>query len=126
MIKKAVVECDERESGLRRILNFGHTFGHGIEAEEGLSGLLHGECVALGMIPMCSDGVRARLIPILKKIGLPTEYKGDVRSALGYVTHDKKCEGGSVSVILVSEIGSYEIKKMTVEEFSEKILNYKG
>ena len=126
MIKKAVVECDERESGLRRILNFGHTFGHGIEAEEGLSGLLHGECVALGMLPMCSDSVRARLIPILKKIGLPTEYKGDIKSALGYVTHDKKCEGDSVSVILVSEIGKYEIKKMTVDEFSEKILNYKG
>ena len=126
MIKKAVVECDERESGLRRILNFGHTFGHGIEAEEGLSGLLHGECVALGMLPMCSDGVRERLIPILKKIGLPTEYKGDVKSALRYVTHDKKCESGSVSVILVSEIGEYEIKKMTIDEFSDKILSYKG
>ena len=124
MIKKSVVECDERESGLRRILNFGHTFGHGIEAAEGLSGLLHGECVALGMLPMCSDDVRARLIPILKKIGLPTFYSGNTEEALGYVTHDKKCESGSVSVILVERIGAFEIKKMTIADFSEKIRNY--
>ena len=124
MIKKSVVEYDERESGLRKILNFGHTYGHGIEAAEGLSGLLHGECVALGMLPMCSDKVRKRLIPILEKLGLPTVYNGDTEAALGYVIHDKKCESGSVSVILVNEIGSYEIKKMTIAEFSEKIKNY--
>ena len=76
------------------------------------------------MLPMCSDELRARLIPILKKIGLPTVYSGDVDEALSYVTHDKKCEGGSVSVILVNEIGSFEIKKMTISEFSEKIRNY--
>lgn len=124
MIKKGVVECDERESGLRKILNFGHTFGHGIEAAEGLSGLLHGECVALGMLPMCESGVRARLIPILKKIGLPTEYSGDIDAALSFVTHDKKCEGGSVSAILVNEIGRFEIKKMSIDEFSQIIKDY--
>ncbi|MBQ2863141.1 MAG: 3-dehydroquinate synthase, partial [Clostridia bacterium] len=52
-VKKSVVEQDEKESGLRKILNFGHTVGHGIESSEGMSALYHGECVALGMIPMC-------------------------------------------------------------------------
>ncbi len=121
LIKKAVVEADEKESGLRKILNFGHTLGHGIEAEEGLSGLYHGECVALGMIPMCSEGVKKRLIPVLSKLALPTEYKGDIERALGFVCHDKKCIGDTVTVIEVNEIGSFDIKKMTIDEFSRKV-----
>ena len=124
-IKKAVVEEDVSEAGIRKILNFGHILGHGIEAAEGLSGLLHGECVALGMLPMCNDEVRERLIPVQKKAGLPTVYEGDVGEALSFVTHDKKCEGGEVSVILVEKIGSYEIKRMPLAEFSEKIKNYR-
>ena len=121
LIKKAVVEADEKESGLRKILNFGHTLGHGIEAEEGLSGLYHGECVALGMIPMSSDAVKERLIPVLKKLNLPTEYKGDIDKALAYACHDKKCSGDKISVIEVNEVGSFEIKKMTLDEFSRKV-----
>ena len=60
-IKKAVVEVDEKEKGLRRVLNFGHTYGHAIESEEGLKGLYHGECVALGMMPVASKGARERI-----------------------------------------------------------------
>lgn len=55
LVKKAVVEQDEKEQNLRKILNFGHTLGHGIESVYGLSELLHGECVAIGMIPMLED-----------------------------------------------------------------------
>ena len=62
LVKKKVVEQDEKETGLRKILNFGHTVGHGIESEAELSGLYHGECVALGMLPMCGDAVRERLL----------------------------------------------------------------
>ena len=71
-IKKMVVENDERESGVRRVLNLGHTLGHAIEATDG--SLYHGECVAIGMMAVCSDEVKARLVPLLKKCGLPTEY----------------------------------------------------
>ncbi|MBO4548730.1 MAG: 3-dehydroquinate synthase, partial [Abditibacteriota bacterium] len=67
-IKRRVVEVDEREKGLRKVLNFGHTIGHGIESEAGLNGFYHGECVALGMIPMCSPDVRERLVKVLKKL----------------------------------------------------------
>ena len=67
-IKKAVVEQDEKETGLRKILNFGHTIGHGIESSENMLGLYHGECVALGLIPMCSGEIRPRVINVLKKL----------------------------------------------------------
>ena len=66
-IKKGVVEQDEKESGLRKILNFGHTVGHGIESSGNLTELYHGECVALGLIPMCSESIRPRVIEVLKK-----------------------------------------------------------
>ena len=119
MIKKSVVEEDEKESGLRKILNFGHTFGHGIEAEGGLSGLYHGECVALGMLPVCSKEVRERLIPVLAKLGLPTVYSGDVDVALQYTSHDKKATSdGKIDVVSVEKIGSFKLTKMTFADFS--------
>lgn len=121
MIKKSVVEKDERESGLRKILNFGHTFGHGIESAEGMSGLYHGECVALGMIPVSSDEVRARLIPVLKKLGLPTEYSKDVDAALGYVLHDKKSHADRVEAVFVDVPGSFRIENMKISDFSKLV-----
>ena len=121
MIKKSVVEEDERESGLRKILNFGHTLGHGIEAESNMNGLYHGECVALGMIPMCSEKVKARLIPVLKKLNLPTVYEGDLERALGFVVHDKKCKSGYVDAVFVDEVGQYRIEKTSVSDFSKMV-----
>ncbi len=122
-IKKAVVEEDECESGIRKILNFGHTFGHAVEAEEEMHGLYHGECVAIGMLPVCSTEVRERLLPVLKKLGLPCSYGGDIENALGFISHDKKCDGDKISIVMVKKIGSYEIKKMTLSEFAETVKN---
>ena len=122
MIKRSVVESDEKEIGLRKILNFGHTYGHGIEAAE-LKRLYHGECVALGMIPMCSDEVRKRLVPVLKKLGLPTSYDGDVDKALSFVLHDKKCHDGKVDAIFVDRVGEYRIDKVSVDDFSALVKN---
>lgn len=116
-IKKAVVEEDVTEKGLRRILNFGHTLGHGIEAVEGLSGLYHGECVALGMLPMCSPSVRERLIPVLNKLGLPTIWQGNIDEALQYATHDKKRTSCGVNIVYVKEVGSSEIINASLPEF---------
>ena len=120
-IKKSVVEQDEKENGLRKILNFGHTLGHGIEAAEHLHGFYHGECVALGMLPMCSDHVRSRLIPVLKQLGLPTEIKGDLEAMLENASHDKKCAGQDISVVWVEEVGRCEIRKMPLESWKEQI-----
>ncbi len=121
-IKKAVVEADERESGLRKILNFGHTLGHGIEAECEMRGLFHGECVALGMIPMCAPRVRERVLPVLNKIGIDTEYPYDLERALSFVSHDKKCAGGEIEAIFCDEIGSYRIEKMPLDEYRATVV----
>ncbi len=125
-IKKAVVEEDEKENGLRRVLNFGHTLGHGIEGAEDLHGLYHGECVALGMLPMCSEGVRARLIPVLKQLGLPTQIRGDLDKMLALAAHDKKCDGKEISVVYVDEIGHFEISKMPLDEWQRTIRSTLG
>ncbi len=111
-IKKSVVEQDEKETGLRRILNFGHTIGHGIESSDGMSELYHGECVALGMIPMCGDRIRPRVIEVLKKYNLYRELKYDWDKVTKAAFHDKKADGDTVTVTMVNEIGSFELKTM--------------
>ena len=123
MIKKNVVEADEKEAGLRKILNFGHTLGHAIEAQEELHGLYHGECVALGMLPVTSQEVRERLIKVLKKLDLPTEYNGNLDDALKFMAHDKKCSGKTLSAIFVDEVGKCRIEKLSMDEFSTHIKN---
>ncbi len=120
-IKKSVVESDERESGERKILNFGHTLGHGIEAGANLHGLYHGECIALGMLPMCNEQVRERLIPVLKKLNLNTELKYDIDRALSFVANDKKCRGGYIEAVFVNKIGECKIEKMTLADFEYMI-----
>ena len=116
-IKKNVVEVDEKETGLRKILNFGHTLGHGIESSLGLGALLHGECVALGMVPVTLGTEKKRILALCKKVGLPMDYEYELDRALKLVAHDKKSQNGVVSVILVEKIGSFKIEKMTLAEF---------
>lgn len=119
-IKKSVVEQDEREGGLRKILNFGHTFGHGIEALAN-GELYHGECVALGMLPMTGDEVYERLLPVLKRVGLPCACDIDAERALELVAHDKKCDGDTVSAIFVDKVGEFRIEKMPISEFCDVV-----
>lgn len=120
-IKRKVVEQDVYEKGLRMILNFGHTLGHGIESEEELHGLYHGECVALGMIPMCSVSVSERLVSVLKKLNLPTEISLDKEKVLSAIVHDKKMRDNVLNTVFVNEIGTFEMQKMTVEEIVSKL-----
>lgn len=125
-IKISVVEQDERESGLRKILNFGHTLGHGIETYDELSGLHHGECVGLGMLPMCSDEIRDEVKNALRKLNLPTEIEGDLEGMMALVAHDKKCDGGDISFITVEKIGSFEIRKAPIEEWKNLVRSRVG
>lgn len=111
-IKRYVVEQDEKEGGLRKILNFGHTLAHAIESENEMQNLYHGECVALGMLPMCSQAVRERLVPVLKKLNLPTEIDYDTDIIIEAMRHDKKMSGDEITVVFVPEVGSYEMRKM--------------
>ncbi len=121
-VKKYVVEQDERETGLRKILNFGHTLGHGIESEGELKGLYHGECVALGMLPMCSSDVRKRLINVLRKVGLPTTAELDREKVFAAVAHDKKASSdGKITVTFVERAGEHKLITLTLGELKNMI-----
>ncbi len=115
-IKRYVVETDEKESGLRKILNFGHTLAHAIESVNDLENYYHGECVALGMLPMCSKEVRERLLPVLKKLKLPTEVSYDTEKIFEAMSHDKKMSGDNITVVFVPEIGEFEMKTVPFSE----------
>ena len=119
-IKKSVVEQDEKEAGLRKILNFGHTIGHGIESSENMSELYHGECVALGVIPMCDEKIRPRVIEVLKKCNLYNLIEFDWEKITEAAFHDKKADGEFVTVTTVPEIGSFELETVKCSEVIEK------
>ena len=118
-IKKAVVEEDEKETGLRRVLNFGHTIAHAVETATGLEEYLHGECVALGMLPFASDCVRERLVKVLKKYSLPVTVDASAEALLKALRHDKKADSNGVNTIFVNEIGSFEFKYLEYTELDK-------
>ena len=121
-VKKRVVEQDERETGMRACLNFGHTIGHGIEAVKGIrgrrtNGLYHGECVALGMLPMIEDKqLVKRTRAVMRTLGLPVRTGVDKHKVLGYMQHDKKSRGDSITVIKVPGLGCWRADKIAVSE----------
>ena len=114
-LKKMVVEEDEREAGLRKLLNFGHTIGHGVESAAQGS-LYHGECVAIGMMPMCSDAIRARLRPLLEKLGLPTATQLDKDAIWAAMQHDKKSNSTGFSAVFVEKIGKAYAKTISFDD----------
>lgn len=120
-IKRDVVEQDAKETGLRQVLNFGHTLGHGIESATQLTELYHGECVALGMLAFCSEQVKKRLIPVLKKVGLPTEIQYNSHAVWEAMSHDKKVRDDTVTIVWVEEIGSFELRTMTLNELKATV-----
>ncbi len=114
--KAAMVVCDERESGVRSLLNFGHTFGHAIETGVGYGHWLHGEAVALGMLMAAdlscrlgwiAEGVVGRVERLLRRLELPVVLpeglKPDALRELMAV--DKKVKGGRLFLILLRELG---------------------
>jgi 3-dehydroquinate synthase len=119
--KASIVAEDEREGGVRALLNLGHTFGHALEAATGYSSrLLHGEGVSIGMIMafrfserlnLCPAGTAERVTRHLKGVGLPVstrEIPGDLPDAetlLDIMHQDKKAVGGKLTFILARDIG---------------------
>ena len=100
-IKAEVVSADERESGLRRILNFGHTFGHALEAETGYTRFLHGEAVAFGMRAATHLGGMTG--------HLSAEDGISAENLLGRLVHDKKTIRGNVHFVVPVRIGAVEV-----------------
>lgn len=116
-VKKDVVEKDEKEQHLRKILNFGHTIGHAIESYYHLSDYLHGECVAFGMLYFIEDeDIKKRVLTIYDKLGIKASAPYDPESVYALLCNDKKAAHGSVSIVKVKEIGKAEIQDMKLEE----------
>ncbi len=119
LIKKDVVEKDPEEKGLRRVLNFGHTIGHAYESVAD-GQLFHGEAVALGTLKMSSPLVKERLLNIYKKYNLPTDtetiFKDKKDKLKDFISHDKKMTKDGLVCVYVEEIGSFEFKKLKLEE----------
>ncbi len=114
-IKAWVVGQDEREAGLRAILNFGHTFGHAIEAGMGYGAWLHGEAVGCGMVLAADLSVRLglaapdllpRLRGLIERAGLPVRApRMPVERWLELMRVDKKAEGGAIRFVLIEGLG---------------------
>lgn len=118
-IKAAVVADDERETGRRAHLNFGHTVGHAIEALVGYGRITHGQAVALGMLAACElaenkgliDGaIGERLAAALGRLGLATSMAPlDADQIWDIMQHDKKARGGKVRFVLPTAMGQVDI-----------------
>ncbi len=120
-VKKQVVEADEHEAGLRKVLNFGHTLAHAVESVCALDTYYHGECVAIGMLPMCAPAVRERLLPLLQRLGLPTALPHDTEELLVACRHDKKMAGETITVVCVPQIGEFTFEDIPFKELESKI-----
>ena len=117
VMKKNVVEQDERDTGLRAILYFGHTIGHGIESAAHLGGLYHGECVALGMLPMIEDpALRDRTRAVLKQLNLPDTLDYDGDEIFAFTAHDKKLSGDTLTVVKVPACGTARLDKIPLAD----------
>ncbi|MFA5007077.1 MAG: 3-dehydroquinate synthase [Candidatus Izemoplasmatales bacterium] len=111
-IKRRFVEADEFDEGVRRSLNFGHTYGHALEAYYEYKKYLHGEAIAIGMVMIVSNPeVRRELVECLRKYGLPTSDPVDIENLKMYVNRDKKNRKDLLSIVDVVDIGSSVIVK---------------
>ncbi len=127
-LKAHVVSEDERESGLRAILNLGHTFGHAIETHEGYGEWLHGEAVAAGMcmaadlsqrLGWISEADQRRVVALVAQAGLPTAPPEiSAEHFLSLMAVDKKALGGQVRLVLLQSLG----RAIISADYSEKLL----
>jgi 3-dehydroquinate synthase len=125
-IKAEVVARDEREGGLRMLLNLGHTLGHAVEQQHGYRGVLHGEAVAMGMVyaarrseqlGLAPAGTAERLERLLERFGLPTELPDRPRRAyLEALRVDKKSRDARIRYIVLRRIGRADAVELTPAE----------
>ncbi len=122
VIKSSIVNRDEKETGERRKLNFGHTFGHAIEKTAGIS---HGEAVSAGMViaselskkrGYLSPKEAEKIVILLKNLKLPTRLPFDHGSVLEALRKDKKRDGNSINFVLLRAIGHAVVEKISIKE----------
>lgn len=134
-IKAKVVEQDEREEGLRAILNFGHTVGHAIEAVTGYRRLLHGEAVAIGMVVatalsvmrgLCAEDDLQRLRSLLRRIGLPTISPVEFKTILQSIVYDKKIKNNMIYFVLTKGVGHVTVAPISDRHELRRALVFAG
>ena len=118
MLNKAeIVSADEKEAGVRALLNLGHSFGHALESETAYRRFLHGEAVAIGMVTaaglseargLCSPGITVRLARLLQRFDLPVRVPADlsIEGLQHALQLDKKATAGGLRLILLHDIGN--------------------
>jgi 3-dehydroquinate synthase len=126
------VEEDEKELGLRRILNFGHTIGHALEASSDFT-LAHGEAVAIGMVAASlishklnhlDETTWERIRHLIDHFGLPTKIPSDMETSqiLAYMASDKKAVAGQLHLVLLKQIGTpFVTRDVSLEVIAEAI-----
>ena len=135
-LKAWVVNQDEKEAGIRAVLNYGHTFGHVIENETNYSTYLHGEAVAIGMVMANALAVELGLFEqeeadrvkrLLESASLPVDYRiKDVDAFYEHFFLDKKSAKGSIKFILPEGMGHYRIVNDVDEMIVKKVLKQFG
>jgi 3-dehydroquinate synthase len=130
-LKARIVTEDEKETGVRALLNLGHTVGHAIEAATGFAGLRHGEAVSLGLVAafrlstalgVAQKDQAERMTRLLHKLGLPTgldAYLDD--RTLDFVGSDKKRKGGKVRFVVPSAPGATALQALSVDEIRKLV-----
>ena len=127
-IKRDVVENDERDTGERAILNFGHTLGHALEKLNDYSNLTHGEAVSAGSAiitniseknGLTENGTAKRLENLLKKYDLPTNSEFSLSEIVKATRGDKKSTGNSIKFVFLEKIGKCFVKKIDISNFGE-------
>ncbi|MFH5184736.1 3-dehydroquinate synthase [Paenibacillus sp. TAB 01] len=131
-VKSIVVSQDEKENGLRAILNLGHTIGHALEAVAGFNELLHGEAISIGMVGSAKLAVRLghpeHIYTVTKRIlqayGLPTRLPAhlDTDEIMSAMLHDKKFMEGTMVFIIPTEIGKVEINKQVSSAWVREVV----
>lgn len=128
-IKRAVVAADERETGQRKLLNFGHSIGHAVEACEEYK-LGHGNCVAIGMCAMsrasaslgfCDGEVADRIWDLCQRHGLETACRFTDDQVYHEALHDKKRSGDAIDIVIPHRIGACSIESVALEYFHDLI-----
>jgi 3-dehydroquinate synthase len=127
VVKASVVERDERESGERRILNFGHTFGHAIE---NVTNLPHGEAVSLGMAfavrysekkKKLGSQEAKRILSLLHKMELLKDSAFDKKYMIAAIKKDKKREAEGIHFVFLRDIGRPEVAKISLQELEDSV-----
>jgi 3-dehydroquinate synthase len=129
MIKRDIVAADEKDTGIRQILNFGHTIGHGIEKQSGYK-VTHGKAVAIGMViasrgasrmGLCGEDCYIEIVEAVRRYQLPTDTVIPPEKLIEAAFFDKKRSGQHLTLVIPERIGKCVLKSFSMDELADFI-----